>query len=39
VEQSLEVWDAMETLAAMDGFWELKRTRTERPEFGERPDV
>ena len=25
--------------AMMDvpGFWELKRTRTERPEFGERP--
>ena len=20
-----------------DGFWELKRTRTERPEFGDRP--
>jgi len=38
-EQSLRVWDAMETFTTMDGFWELKRTRTERPEFGTRPDV
>ena len=38
-EQSLRVWDAMETFTTMDGFWELKRTRTERPEFGDRPDV
>ncbi len=36
-ERSLEVWDAMATLAITPGFWELKRTRTERPEFGERP--
>ena len=39
VEQSLRVWDAMEAFTTMDGFWELKRTRTERPEFGPRPDV
>ena len=38
-EQSLRVWDAMETLTTMDGFWELKRIRTERPEFGHRPNV
>jgi hypothetical protein len=38
-EQALRVWDAMEALATMDGFWELKRTRTERPDFGERPAV
>ncbi len=38
-EQSLRVWDAMETFTTMDGFWELKRTRTERPEFGTRPDI
>ncbi len=31
------LWDAMVTMATMDGFWELKRTRTERPDFGERP--
>lgn len=39
VEQSLKVWDAMETFTTMDGFWEIKRTRTEGPEFGERPDI
>jgi hypothetical protein len=39
VEQSLIIWDAMETLTTMDGFWELKRTRTERPDLGDRPDV
>lgn len=38
-EQSLKVWDAMEVLTAMDGFWELKRTRTESPDPGHRPDV
>jgi hypothetical protein len=38
-EQSLKVWDAMETFTTMDGFWEIKRTRTERAEFGERPDI
>jgi hypothetical protein len=39
VEQSLAVWDAMETLTVMDGFWELKRTRSEGPVLGDRPDV
>lgn len=38
-DQSLRIWDAMVTLTTMDGFWELKRTRTTRPEFGARPDV
>jgi hypothetical protein len=32
-DQALALWDAMETVATMDGFWELKRTRTERPSF------
>ncbi len=36
-ERSLAVWDAMVTLTTTPGFWELKRTRTERPEFGDRP--
>jgi hypothetical protein len=36
-EESLQLWDAMVTMATMDGFWELKRTRTEAPEFGDRP--
>lgn len=34
---SLAMWDAVVTLAGTDGFWELKRTRTRRPEFGSRP--
>jgi hypothetical protein len=38
-EQSLALWDATVTLASMDGFWELKRTRTAVPEFGDRPTV
>ncbi len=36
-EEGLALWDAMVTLSTMDGFWELKRTRTVGPEFGERP--
>lgn len=38
-EQALRVWDAMEAFTTMDGFWELKRTRTEGPNVGDRPDV
>jgi hypothetical protein len=36
-EEGLALWDAMVTMSTMDGFWELKRTRTEAPNFGERP--
>ena len=36
-EKSLVLWDAFIACAKTPGFWELKRTRTERPEFGERP--
>ena len=36
-EEGLALWDAMVTMSTMDGFWELKRTRTEGPDFGERP--
>lgn len=36
-EESLRMWDAVVTLTTMAGFWELKRTRTGRPEFGEAP--
>jgi hypothetical protein len=39
LEQSLKIWDAMEMFTTMDGFWELKRTRTEGPDVGDRPDV
>ena len=30
----LKLWDAMRTVTELDGFWELKRTRTQPPEFG-----
>ena len=36
-ELSLQLWDGFIACATVPGFWELKRTRTERPEFGERP--
>jgi hypothetical protein len=36
-EDSLKMWDALRAMMDVQGFWELKRTRTERPEFGERP--
>ncbi|MCP3855194.1 MAG: disulfide bond formation protein DsbA [Actinomycetia bacterium] len=36
-EQSLKLWDGFVACATIPGFWELKRTRTEHPEFGERP--
>jgi hypothetical protein len=38
-EQALAFWDAMRVFVTTDGFWELKRTRSERPDFGDRPDV
>jgi hypothetical protein len=38
-ESSLELWDALRTMISVPGFWELKRTRTERPEFGEPPTI
>jgi hypothetical protein len=36
-EEGLALWDAMVTMSTMENFWELKRTRTESPDFGERP--
>lgn len=36
-EQSLRLWDGYIMCATVPGFWELKRTRTESPEFGARP--
>ncbi|MEM8924503.1 MAG: disulfide bond formation protein DsbA [Actinomycetota bacterium] len=36
-ELSLRLWDGLVACATVPGFWELKRTRTERPEFGDRP--
>jgi hypothetical protein len=34
---SLQLWDGMIAAASVPGFWELKRTRTDRPDFGARP--
>jgi Mycothiol-dependent nitroreductase Rv2466c len=36
-DDSLAMWDALMTMMDIDGFWELKRTRTEHPDFGTRP--
>ena len=36
-DEALKLWDAMIALGDIDGFWELKRTRTQRPDFGDRP--
>ena len=36
-ELSLQLWDGLMAVATVPGFWELKRTRTERPDFGPRP--
>lgn len=33
----LKLWDSFVGLTQVPGVWEIKRTRTERPEFGERP--
>ena len=38
-DEALRMWDAVVTLTTNRGFWELKRTRTERPEFGEAPQI
>ncbi|MEO6123224.1 MAG: DsbA family protein [Ilumatobacteraceae bacterium] len=34
---SLKLWDSFVTLTELDEFWELKRTRTQHPDFGEAP--
>ncbi len=36
-EDSLAMWDALIAMMNIDGFWELKRTRTDPPEFPARP--
>ncbi len=37
LEDSLKLWDSVVTMTRIPGFWELKRTRTESPDFGDRP--
>ena len=36
-EDGLKLWDAFVTLTSLEEFWELKRTRTVGPEFGDAP--
>lgn len=36
-DKALKLWDSLVGMMDIDGFWELKRTRTEDPEFGDRP--
>ncbi len=36
-EDAVAMWDALVAMMNVEGFWELKRTRTEKPDFGERP--
>lgn len=36
-ETSLRLWDMVVDATQTPGFWELKRTRTESPRFGDRP--
>ena len=36
-EQSLAMWDALVAMMDVDSFFELKRTRTEGPQPGDRP--
>ncbi len=37
-DQALQLWDGMVAVTTVPGFWELKRTRTESPDLGERPE-
>lgn len=38
-EQSLQLWDGIVACMGVPGFWELKRTRTERPDVGAPPTL
>ena len=33
IDQALRLWDGVTAAATVDGFWEMKRTRTEPPDF------
>ncbi len=37
-EDSLKMWDALMDMMDVDGFFELKKTRTDGPDPGARPD-
>ena len=36
-EDALALWDAFVTVTSLEEFWEIKRTRTVRPDVGEAP--
>ena len=36
-DDALALWDALVTMMNVEGFWELKRSRTEGPDVGPRP--
>ena len=36
-QDALDLWDGFIKVARVPGFWEMKRTRTQAPEFGTRP--
>ncbi len=36
-DKALQLWDGMVACMQVPGFWELKKTRTERPDLGDRP--
>ncbi len=38
-DTSLQLWDALHAMVSVPGFWELKRTRTEGPQFGDPPVI
>ncbi len=38
-DDALRMWDALTTMMDIDGFFELKKTRSESPDFGPRPDL
>jgi len=37
-EMALKLWDGLDAMLETDGFFELKKTRSEMPDFGERPE-
>lgn len=37
-DDALKMWDALTAMMDIDGFFELKKTRTSGPDFGPRPD-
>lgn len=37
LDVALRLWDGVHAAATIPGFWELERTRTERPEVGFHP--